>query len=147
MTRRAVGAALLTAVLVTAVGYGGDTAFADNESSDRLIGPGIVTVNVDIHHSRFSIAELDVAAGSLVRFVVRNDDPIHHELIIGSDAVHAAHTKGTERQHPPVPGEVSVGPGETGLTMFQFDEPATILFACHLPRHFEYGMHGEINVR
>ncbi len=52
--------------------------------------------------------------GTVVRFVVTNDDPILHELIVGDDAVHARHATGTEAAHPPVSGEVSVRPGDTG---------------------------------
>ena len=75
-------------------------------------------------YSRFSIpADLTVHEGTLVEFVVTNDDPINHELIIGDEAVHARHETGHEPYHPPVPGEVSVGPGEQGLTTFLFDSP------------------------
>ena len=48
--------------------------------------------------------------------------------------------------HPPVPGEVSVGPNATASTIYVFDEPATVEFACHLPGHLAYGMRGEIEV-
>ena len=87
-----------------------------------------------------------VRAGTLVRFVVRNDDPIAHELVVGDAAVHAAHERGSEATHPPVPGEVSVAAGAVGETFFRFDEPGSYLFACHLPGHFAYGMHGIVTV-
>ena len=53
---------------------------------------------------------------------------------------------GTEAEHPSIPGEVSVGPNGTAVTTFTFDEPGTFEFACHLPGHYEYGMHGEVEV-
>jgi uncharacterized cupredoxin-like copper-binding protein len=81
-----------------------------------------------------------------VRFVVRNDDPIDHELVIGDAAVHRRHADGTERRHPPVPGEVSVAPGDTALTVYELTEPGTVVYACHLPGHIAYGMVGEIEV-
>ena len=99
-----------------------------------------------MHHSRFSTERIRVEPGTLVQFVVENDDPIRHELIVGDDAVHAAHAEGSELEHPPVPGEVSVEPGDTGVTAYRFDEPGTVVFACHLPGHFEYGMKGEVAV-
>src|SRR5687768_10226575 len=37
---------------------------------------GIRTVEITIHHSRFTPAVVDVKRGSTVRFVVRNTDPI-----------------------------------------------------------------------
>jgi uncharacterized cupredoxin-like copper-binding protein len=110
------------------------------------LGPGVVRVEVSTHYSRFSVDDLRVYEGTLVRFVVHNDDPIHHELVAGGEDVHAAHAKGTDRLHPPVPGEVAVDPGETGYTAYLFDQPGTVAFACHLPRHFEFGMKGEVEV-
>lgn len=137
-------AALVVAIVATGTGYivDGATSGAD----ETALGPGIVTIEIGIEHSRFSIDDLTVRAGTLVRFVVTNDDPIAHELIVGGDDVHALHTAGTESFHPPVPGEVSVLPGETGLTFYGFDEARTFDFVCHLPRHAEYGMVGEIHV-
>ena len=140
----AVAIAAVTAAAATATGYAVD-ARASSEADERL-GPGLVTVEVGIEHSRFSTDELHVRPGTVVRFVVRNDDPIPHELIVGGDEVHERHAAGTEAFHPPVPGEVSVGPGETGLTVYEFDEAGTFRFACHLPRHLEYGMEGEVVV-
>ena len=109
-------------------------------------GPGLVTVEVDIDHSRFDLEDLRVHEGTLVRFVVRNNDPISHELVVGPEAVHRRHERGTDSQHPPIPGEVSVGPLETGLTTYLFDEAGAVEVACHLPGHLEYGMVAEIDV-
>jgi uncharacterized cupredoxin-like copper-binding protein len=120
----------------------------DAVAANRAIplGPGLVTVELAMHYSRFSTTELQVYQGTLVRFVVTNDDPIHHEFIVGPDAVHEAHEKGHDMHHPPVPGEVAVNPNQTGLTTYRFDEPGTVLFACHLPGHFAFGMSGQVLV-
>jgi uncharacterized cupredoxin-like copper-binding protein len=32
-------------------------------------------------------------------------------------------------------------------TTYTFDEPGIVQFGCHLPGHWTYGMHGEIEVR
>ena len=37
--------------------------------------------------------------------------------------VHARHRNGTEAEHPPRPGELSVGPDEQGVTTYRFDDP------------------------
>lgn len=142
-TRRAL-IAIVVAAVVTGGGYALDAAAGDEPEA---LGPGVVTLEVDIEHSRFSLpADLRVRPGTVVRFVVRNDDPIHHELIVGPSEVHALHAVGTDHRHPPVPGEVSVGPNETGVTFYRFDEPGTVRYACHLPGHVAYGMEGEISV-
>lgn len=115
-------------------------------STAAVLGPGPVTVTLDINYSRFVPDRIAVKPGTRVTFVVRNHDPINHELIVGGPDVHARHEKGTEARHGPIPGEVSVGPGETRRTTFVFGPPGDVLFACHLPRHFDYGMHGTVHV-
>jgi uncharacterized cupredoxin-like copper-binding protein len=99
-----------------------------------------------MRYSRFSTGEIEVYEGTLVRFVVTNRDPIHHEFIVGPESVHAAHERGHDSHHPPVPGEVAVDPGERGLTIYRFTEPGTVTFACHLRGHAGYGMTGEVRV-
>ena len=42
-----------------------------------------MTVRVDIRYSHFALDGLRVRAGTLVRFVVRNHDPINHEFVVG----------------------------------------------------------------
>jgi uncharacterized cupredoxin-like copper-binding protein len=112
----------------------------------RALGPGDVTVELHVEHSLFAPTEIRVVEGTRLRFVLENGDPIGHELIVGGPDVHARHAKGTEARHPSVPGEVSVGPNEIGVTTVRFDEPGTFEFACHLPGHYEYGMHGVVEV-
>ena len=134
--------ALMVTALVTAVGY----RFASAEGDDIALGPVEVTVQIDIEHSRFLPERLVVAEGTRVRFLVVNGDPIHHEFITGGPEVHRRHAQGTETRHPSIPGEVSVDPNGRAITTFTFAEPGRFEFACHLPRHYAYGMHGEIEV-
>lgn len=110
------------------------------------LGPGDVTVELHVEHSLFEPTEIRVVEGTRLRFVVDNGDPINHELIVGGPEVHARHARGTEARHPSRPGEVSVGPNRLGVTTLRFDEPGTFEFACHLPGHYEYGMHGVVEV-
>ena len=136
--------AVAVAALITATGYTVDSLLDDPDP--KALGPGDVTVEIDIHHSAFGPDQLTVVEGTRVRFLVDNGDPIHHELITGEPEVHRRHANGTEEEHPSVPGEVSVGPNDTAITTFTFDTPGVYEFACHLPGHYEYGMRGEIEV-
>ena len=141
---------LLVSIAVAVAVAGGVTAYALDPGSTPagadVLGPGAVSVELGIEHSRFSFDRLQVRPGTTVHFRVRNTDPIAHELIIGDDEVHDRHATGTESFHLPVPGEVSVGPHETGLTTYTFDQSATVVFACHLPGHLDYGMKGVVVV-
>ncbi len=104
-------------------------------------------VTLTAHWSRFSVTDVEVSAGTTVRFVVHNADPIAHELIVGDQAVQDRHENGTEAHHGERPGEVSVPAGATAETTYRFDRPGTVLFGCHLPGHWAYGMRGTIEVR
>jgi uncharacterized cupredoxin-like copper-binding protein len=138
--------AIAVATMTAVVGYAiSDPARAATPTSTAL-GPGLVTVNVGIHYSKFSISTLQVKPGTTVRFLVHNHDPINHEFIVGDARVHLLHEQGKESVHPPVPGEVSLAPGTLGETFYRFDTPGRYLFACHLPGHFAYGMKGWVVV-
>jgi uncharacterized cupredoxin-like copper-binding protein len=136
------GRAVLAVAAAALLGVAG----CNDDPAEGALGPGTVTVDLELHHSRFRPARLRVVEGTTVRFVVRNTDPIDHELIVGDAAVHRRHERGTEPYHPPKPGEVSVAAGETAETTYEFTEPGTVEMACHLPRHLGYGMRGEIEV-
>jgi uncharacterized cupredoxin-like copper-binding protein len=141
------GRSVAALVVAAATAFGGyamnSGAHADTVSA---LGPGLVTVDVGIHYSKFSMSTLRVRQGTLVRFLVHNDDPIHHEFIVGDASVHLRHENGTESTHPPVPGEVSVAPDDVGETFYRFDTPGRLEFACHLPGHLAYGMKGWVIV-
>jgi len=139
-------AALLLGAATVGVGYAIDASASANAKPSDALGPGLVTVRVGIHYSKFSTNEIRVRTGTTVRFVIDNQDPINHEFIVGDASVHARHERGTEQAHPPVPGEVSVAPGDDGLTIYRFDEPGRYEFACHLPGHLAFGMKGWVDV-
>ena len=109
-------------------------------------GDAVQTVELTAHHSRFSPAVVDVRPGTTVRFVVRNLDPIDHELIVGDDALQGRHERGTEAHHGARPGEVSVPAGVTAVTEFRVTGAAEVPFGCHLPGHWDYGMRGRLRV-
>ena len=129
--RRAVVA---VALLVATAGCSGNAGSEERE------------VHVELRFSRFVPDEFEFPAGTTVRFVVENRDPIDHEFLIGDEEVQQAHEEGTEPHHGAKPGEISVPAGETRTTTYTFDEPGTLLVGCHLPTHWDYGMRGEITV-
>jgi uncharacterized cupredoxin-like copper-binding protein len=108
---------------------------------------GVRTVAITIHYSRFSLDQVDVSPGETVRFIVRNTDPIDHEFILGDEYVQLIHENGTELRHPPKPGEMSVPAGTTQVTTYTFPQRnRQLIFACHLPGHYAFGMHGTVTI-
>lgn len=143
-TVRALGLGFVLAAIVL---LGAETAVAGGWFGAPSEEPSVRTVIVRIHYSAFDLDAIDVEPGQTIRFVIQNTDPIDHEFIVGDAGVQFAHERGTEAHHAPRPGEVSVPAGETVATTMTFPAvPQTLIFGCHLPGHYAYGMHGDIRV-
>ena len=146
MNRRRWAVCLALSLGAAAVTTGTGFAVTASGTEQEALGPGLVTIDVDIEHSRYDIGTLRVTEGTTVEFVVHNRDPIDHELIVGTADVHRAHSTGEERSHPPVPGEVSVVPGQVASTFYEFTDAGSVVYACHLPGHVAFGMQGTIEI-
>jgi uncharacterized cupredoxin-like copper-binding protein len=107
-------------------------------------GPRAVTIGM--RFSRYLPAALTVHAGETVRFTLVNEDPITHEFIIGTAAQQEAHERGTTANHNGEPGQATLQPGETRAISFTFTKAGSLIFACHRPGHYLYGMRGTISV-
>lgn len=101
---------------------------------------------ITIHYSGFAPEIVEVVAGQPVTITLRNDDPIEHEWIVGTDEVHDAHRVGSEPVHDELPTEVTLPAFTTLETTLTFAEPGEYTFICHLPGHEAYGMVGTLRV-
>ena len=109
-----------------------------------LAAPQVVTLHVE--HSRFDAGTLTVEAGRPVRFEIVNDDPIEHELIVGDREMHDLHERGLPHHHDGDDGAVTVSANSTASMTMTVPEAAELLFGCHLPGHWDYGMRGTLLV-
>ena len=109
-----------------------------------VVGP--LRIEIAIHYSHYGPATISVPAGRAVTFVLRNEDPIDHEWIVGDAALHERHRTGTEEHHDARPTEVSIDALTTRETTVTFTSPATLTFICHLPGHEAFGMVGTLTV-
>lgn len=131
---------VVACALMAAVGYGSARPSSNDE------------ITIRIEHSRFMPLQVDVENGTSVEFVIVNSDPIDHEFIVGDQSVQDVHELGTETEHDERPTEVSVPAGETVRTTISFPEGGSLalaeplLYGCHLPGHYDYGMRGVIEV-
>ncbi|MEA2631920.1 MAG: hypothetical protein QOE66_2139 [Chloroflexota bacterium] len=101
-----------------------------------------VTETIGIRYSHYDRSSITVPAGVPVTILLRNDDPIDHEWIVGDAALHERHRTGTEPVHDSRPTEVTIPAGTSRLTTVTFSTPGTYLYICHLPGHEAYGMVG-----
>lgn len=99
---------------------------------------------------RFSPARVEVKRGETIRFVVKNNGKMTHEMVLGTSAElkqHAALMRKFPQMRHSDPNAVSVEPGKTGELIWQFTRAGSFGFACLVPGHFEAGMRGAIVVR
>jgi len=109
------------------------------------------TVRVIMDDSmRFSPEQMDFSVGETVRFAVRNNGNIRHEMVIGSMVELKEHAE-MMRSNPTMkhadPNMVTLSPGEYGDVIWQFNKPGSFDFACLVAGHLEAGMTGKIVVR
>ncbi len=146
MRRARMRAAGVGALLVSLLLAGAGVATAAGWLDEHTTAPPTRTIHIQIHFSGFDPSDIAIEPGQTVRFVVENTDPIDHEFIVGDEQVQRTHEAGTEAHHAPRPGEISIPPGETVVTTVTFPSQGALLFGCHLPGHYAYGMRGSITI-
>jgi uncharacterized cupredoxin-like copper-binding protein len=109
-------------------------------------GAGAPRATIGIHYSHYTTELVSARAGVPITITLRNDDPIEHEWIVGTDAVHERHRTGTEPFHGTIPTEVTIPAFSTQVTTVTFLEPGDYKYICHLPGHEQYGMVGTLHV-
>lgn len=132
---------LLGLLLAAGVGFG-SVALAGVPADTNRAGR---TVEVSMQHSRFLMDESTFESGEAVTFVLRNQDPIDHEFILGAAQLQLEHESGTDRYHQ-TPTEVTVPALATVRTTVIMPSPGALIVGCHLPGHYAYGMRAEITV-
>ena len=98
---------------------------------------------------RFAPSQIRVEPGETVRFFIKNAGKIPHEMVIGSLAelkAHAAQMRKMPGMKHAEPNMVTLGPGQRGGLVWQFDKAGTVDFACLIPGHMEAGMSGKVTV-
>ena len=93
---------------------------------------------------------MTVTRGETIRFVVRNDGKVMHEMVLGTAQAlkeHAEMMKKFSGMEHDEPYMVHVAPGKTGEIVWQFTQSGTVQFGCLIPGHFEAGMIGKVEVK
>ncbi|TCK18025.1 putative cupredoxin-like copper-binding protein [Thiogranum longum] len=108
------------------------------------------TIEVSMEDSmRFAPGNMTFDAGETVRFIVRNNGKITHEMVIGSvDELreHADMMRTMPTMKHTESNMISLDSGKQGELIWQFSQPGTFDFACLVPGHLEAGMTGKIAV-
>jgi len=128
--------------------YDGHAA-ALGEPGDPKAKARVVNVTMT-DEMRFQPAQVTVARGETILFVVRNTGQLRHEMSLGTMDELLEHAKVMEK-HPEMehddPNAVTVDPGKSKTIVWKFTKPGTFDFACLIPGHLAGGMKGRIVVR
>ena len=156
-------AALLTVLLAApavAMAHGADDrkpggATKQQDHASALGKPGDAkkvsrTVAITMSDSmRFSPASVSAKKGETIRFVLKNDGKLKHEMVLGTIAELKEHAalmvKFPQMEHAD-PNQASVDAGKTGELIWQFTKAGTFDFACLQAGHYEAGMKGQVVV-
>lgn len=107
------------------------------------------TVTISMKEMRFSPAKIDVKQGETIRFVIRNEGKLLHELVIGTKEEldeHAAMMVKFPTMEHDEPYMSHVSSGKTGEIIWTFNRPGNFDFACLIAGHYQAGMVGKITV-
>ena len=109
------------------------------------------TIRVDMSDAmRFTPAVLTINRGDTVKFIVKNNGKLMHEMVIGTMKALKEHAE-VMKKHPTMehdePYMAHVAPGKTETIVWQFTKGGEFHFGCLVPGHFEAGMVGKITVK
>lgn len=118
----------------------GEAADASQAESEIL-----VTASDDLS---FDPSAIEISAGEVVTFMVRNEGENDHEFVLGDEAFQAQHEKDMEEGNhtSAMDNSITVAPGETEKLTWKFTDAGSLEFGCHEPGHYEGGMLGTIEV-
>jgi uncharacterized cupredoxin-like copper-binding protein len=98
---------------------------------------------------RFTPDKVNVRVGDTVKFVIKNEGKMLHEMVIGTkkelDAHAALMLKFPAMEHDE-PYMAHVPSGETSSIVWTFNRAGDFEFACLIAGHYQAGMIGQIRV-
>jgi uncharacterized cupredoxin-like copper-binding protein len=98
----------------------------------------------------FTPGDMVLKKGETVKFVVRNDGKIMHEMVIGTMKELNEHAE-LMRKFPNMehdePYMAHVAPGKRDELVWQFTRAGEFFYACLIPGHLEAGMIAKITVK
>jgi uncharacterized cupredoxin-like copper-binding protein len=108
------------------------------------------TIEVTMSDSmRFTPDNIEVRQGETIKFVIRNNGKMMHEMVIGTKKEldeHAALMQKFPNMEHDEPYMAHVAPGKTGELVWNFNRPGEFDYACLIAGHYQAGMVGKIKV-
>ena len=131
-------------------GHGDDTAYGkpgDAKKPARLIQ---IAMSERDGKMQFIPDRIEVRRGEQVKFALRNNGELDHELVLATLEENLKHAvemqKNPDMEHDD-PNAKRLSPKKTGEIVWQFTRAGQFDFSCLIPGHREAGMTGTITVK
>lgn len=99
---------------------------------------------------KFKPEKIDIKLGETIKFVIKNNGKLMHEMVIGTKPVLDKHAEMMVK-HPNMehdePYMAHVSPGKSAEIIWKFNRPGKFDFACLIAGHYQAGMVGKIEVK
>lgn len=131
-------------------GHGDETAYG--KPGDLKKPARIVQVAMAERHGKMSFIpdRIEVRRGEQVRFQLRNNGELDHELVLATLEENLKHAvemqKNPDMEHDD-PNAKRLAPKKTGEIVWAFTRAGEFDFSCLIPGHREAGMTGKIIVK
>lgn len=130
--------------------HDGDTAYGEPGDPSKPARVVNVVMREADGKMLFSPDRLEVRKGEQIRFVVRNNGELEHEIVVATFEENEKHAiemrKNPDMEHDD-PNARRLDPKKSGEMVWKFTKPGEFEFACLIPGHREAGMHGKIIVK
>lgn len=150
---------ILATAILTLSACGGHNHHGDGhhgEANAAVGEPGTAadvdrTIDVVMNDGmRFIPDSIDVKAGETIRFDLKNEGAVKHEMVIGELKYLIEHSEqmkkfpGMEHDEPNM---LLLDPASSGELIWTFTKTGSIDFACLQPGHYDAGMKGVVAVK
>jgi uncharacterized cupredoxin-like copper-binding protein len=130
--------------------HGGETAYGkpgDTKKPARIVS--VVMTEKD-GKMAFIPDRIEVRRGEQVKFALRNNGELDHELVLATLEENLKHAiemqKNPDMEHDD-PNAKRLAPKKTGEIVWQFTKAGEFDFSCLIPGHREAGMTGKVIVK
>ena len=99
---------------------------------------------------KFKPEKINIKAGETIRFEIKNNGKLLHEMVIGTKQMLDKHAEMMVK-HPNMehdePYMAHISPGKKGEIIWKFNRAGSFDFACLIAGHYQAGMVGKIEVQ
>jgi hypothetical protein len=127
----------------------------DGDHETEALTSSDVEMAFEIEMSEFAYSCVlpDLPAGTVVALRFTNEGLVEHEAVVGDlaaqndaemEMAEMAEGEGGHGAHSAA--SLTLAPGDRGDLIVQFDDPGEVIIGCHIPGHWDSGMHREFQV-